>query len=63
MAIEICTIGFTQSTAERFFGRLKDAGVTRVLDIRLHSDSQLAGFAKAGSPLLPPRAGRRGVRA
>lgn len=47
MTLEICTIGFTRSTAEHFFGRLKGAGVQRVLDIRLHNDSQLAGFAKA----------------
>lgn len=40
------TIGFTQSTAENFFGRLKKAGVKTVVDVRLHTDSQLAGFAK-----------------
>jgi uncharacterized protein (DUF488 family) len=46
--VEILSIGFTRSSAERFFGRLREAGVERVLDIRLHNDSQLAGFAKAG---------------
>ena len=45
--MEIFTIGFTQTTAEDFFGRLRDAGVERVVDIRLRNDSQLAGFAKA----------------
>lgn len=40
------TIGFTQSTAERFFGRLRDAGVRQLLDIRLHNTSQLAAFSK-----------------
>lgn len=45
--MEIYTIGFTQTTAERFFGRLKDAGVRRLLDVRLNNSSQLAGFAKA----------------
>ncbi len=45
--MEICTIGFTQTTAERFFGRLIDAGVQRLLDVRLNNTSQLAGFAKA----------------
>jgi uncharacterized protein (DUF488 family) len=45
--MEIFTIGFTQSTAERFFGRLRDAGIARVLDVRLHATSQLAGFAKS----------------
>jgi uncharacterized protein (DUF488 family) len=44
--VEIYTIGFTQSTAEHFFGRLKDAGVRRLLDVRLNNRSQLAGFAK-----------------
>ena len=48
MALEIFTIGFTQTTAERFFGRLRDAKVARVLDIRLRNDSQLAAFARAG---------------
>lgn len=42
----IATIGFTQSTAEHFFERLKRAGVRRVLDVRLHNSSQLAGFSK-----------------
>jgi uncharacterized protein (DUF488 family) len=45
--VEICTIGFTQTTAERFFARLADAGVDRLLDVRLNNSSQLAGFAKA----------------
>ena len=45
--MEICTIGFTQTTAERFFARLADAGVERLLDVRLNNSSQLAGFAKA----------------
>lgn len=45
--MEIATIGFTQSSAERFFERLKAAQVRRVLDVRLHNVSQLAGFAKA----------------
>lgn len=45
--MEIYTIGFTQTTAERFFGRLADAGIERILDIRLNNTSQLAGFAKA----------------
>jgi uncharacterized protein (DUF488 family) len=45
--VEIYTIGFTQTTAERFFGRLKSARVRRLLDVRLNNSSQLAGFAKA----------------
>jgi uncharacterized protein (DUF488 family) len=45
--MEIHTIGFTQTTAERFFGRLKAAGIGRLLDVRLNNSSQLAGFAKA----------------
>lgn len=45
--MEIYTIGFTQTTAEHFFGRLKTAGVKRLLDVRLNNSSQLAGFAKA----------------
>lgn len=41
------TIGFTQTKAEGFFERLRKAGVTKVVDVRLHNTSQLAGFAKA----------------
>ena len=44
--MEIFTIGFTQSTAEHFFGRLKRAGIRRLIDVRLNNSSQLAAFAK-----------------
>jgi len=40
------TIGFTKKSAERFFGLLRDAGVRRLIDIRLRPGSQLAGFAR-----------------
>ncbi len=46
--MDIYTIGFTQTTAQRFFERLADAKIKRVLDVRLNNSSQLAGFAKAG---------------
>ncbi len=45
--MEIFTIGFTQTTAERFFDRLADARIARLVDVRLNNSSQLAGFAKA----------------
>jgi len=45
--VEIYTIGFTQSTAQQFFSRLREAGIERLLDVRLNNSSQLAGFAKA----------------
>lgn len=45
--MEIYSIGFTQTTAEHFFGRLREAGIRRLLDVRLNNSSQLAGFAKA----------------
>lgn len=44
--MEIFTIGFTQTTAEDFFGRLKMHRIERLLDVRLNNRSQLAGFAK-----------------
>ncbi|HXR59872.1 MAG TPA: DUF488 domain-containing protein [Solirubrobacterales bacterium] len=44
--MEIFTIGFTRTTAEGFFGRLKSHEVERLLDVRLNNRSQLAGFAK-----------------
>lgn len=42
----VYTIGFTKKPASRFFGLLRDAGVKRVVDVRLNNASQLAGFAK-----------------
>lgn len=44
--MKIFTIGFTKTSAESFFTRLQEAGVKKVVDVRLHNDSQLAGFAK-----------------
>src|SRR5262245_19453181 len=43
----VATIGFTRTTARGFFERLLNAGVSKVVDVRLHNISQLAGFAKA----------------
>lgn len=47
MTIDVATIGFTRTSAEGFFGRIAQAGVRTVVDVRLHNTSQLAGFAKA----------------
>ena len=44
--MKLFTIGFTKKSAEIFFEKLCDAGVKRVIDIRLNNVSQLAGFAK-----------------
>jgi uncharacterized protein (DUF488 family) len=44
--MRIFTIGFTKSTAESFFSRLKASGATKLIDVRLNNVSQLAGFAK-----------------
>jgi uncharacterized protein (DUF488 family) len=44
--MEIYSIGCTQRSAEDFFTTLKDAGIRRLLDIRLNNTSQLAAFAK-----------------
>jgi uncharacterized protein (DUF488 family) len=44
--MRVYTIGFTQTSAEHFFGRLQQAGVRRLVDVRLNNVSQLAGFAK-----------------
>lgn len=40
------TIGFTKTGAEHFFERLQDAGVRRLVDVRLHNTSTLAVFTK-----------------
>jgi uncharacterized protein (DUF488 family) len=44
--MRIATIGFTHSTAESFFGRIRESGLRLVVDVRVHNRSQLAGFAK-----------------
>jgi uncharacterized protein (DUF488 family) len=44
--MKVYTIGFTKASADSFFTRLQKAGVKRVVDVRLHNSSQLAGFAK-----------------
>lgn len=42
----IFTIGFAGKRAEEFFGLLQERGVKRLIDIRLHNTSQLAGYTK-----------------
>jgi uncharacterized protein (DUF488 family) len=44
--MKLFTIGFTKTSADHFFTRLQSAGVKRLVDVRLHNVSQLAGFAK-----------------
>jgi uncharacterized protein (DUF488 family) len=44
--MDIYTIGFTRKSAADFFGKLRQAGIKRLIDIRLHNVSQLAGFSK-----------------
>jgi uncharacterized protein (DUF488 family) len=43
----LCTIGFTQKSARRFFELLDDHGVRKLLDIRLNPYGQLSGFSKS----------------
>jgi uncharacterized protein (DUF488 family) len=40
------TVGFTKKSAKHFFELLCASGAKRVVDVRLHNASQLAGFAK-----------------
>ena len=42
----VCTIGFSKKDLREFIRRLKNAGVKKVIDIRLNNTSQLAGYAK-----------------
>ncbi len=44
--INIFTIGFAGKSACEFFTKLMDAGIERVIDVRLNNVSQLAGFTK-----------------
>ncbi len=43
--MKLFTIGFTKKSAEEFFTHLQNAGVRRIVDIRLNNTSQIAGFA------------------
>jgi len=42
----IYTIGFSQKSAQEFFGLLTRNGVRTLVDVRLNNRSQLAGFTK-----------------
>ena len=44
--MRVSTIGFTKKSAQRFFELLRESGATRIVDVRLNTGSQLAGFAK-----------------
>jgi uncharacterized protein (DUF488 family) len=44
--VTVFTIGFTRKSARRFFETLRESGARRVVDVRLHNVSQLAGFTK-----------------
>ena len=46
MNVQLYTIGFAETTAAHFFDLLRDAGVKRIVDVRLNNTSQLAGFSK-----------------
>jgi len=46
--MKLSTIGFTKKSAERFFTLLRENGIERLVDIRLHPGGQLAGFTKQG---------------
>jgi uncharacterized protein (DUF488 family) len=46
MKSALYTIGFTQKTAEEFFGLLQTAGVRKLVDVRENRVGQLSGFAK-----------------
>ena len=44
--MKIFTIGFTKNQPNHSFQAATDAGVKRLVDIRLNNVSQLAGFTK-----------------
>ena len=44
--VTMFTIGFARKGARTFFTLLKSAGVSALLDVRLHNSSQLAGYTK-----------------
>jgi uncharacterized protein (DUF488 family) len=46
LAMKLFTIGFTKKSAKVFFTSLANAGVKRLVDVRLNNVSQLAAFTK-----------------
>lgn len=44
--MEVYSIGFAQWSAAAFFKALKEAGIRRLIDVRVNNESQLAGFTK-----------------
>ena len=42
--MNLYTIGFTQKSAEEFFGLIGSHKIEKLIDIRLNNKSQLAGF-------------------
>ena len=44
--IKIFTLGYSGKNAREFFTILKQAGIRKVIDVRLYNTSQLAGFSK-----------------
>lgn len=44
--IDVFSVGFTKKSAGEFFEKLREAGIKRVVDVRLNKSSQLAGFSK-----------------
>ncbi len=46
--MKLYTIGFTKKSARTFFGLVRENGIQRLVDIRLHPGGQLSGFARQG---------------
>ena len=44
--IKVFTTGYVGKNARQFFTILKQAGIRKVIDVRLYNTSQLAGFTK-----------------
>ena len=47
--MKIYTIGFAGKSAQDFFGLLNSSSAKHLLDVRVHNNSQLAGFTKKGN--------------
>ena len=44
--MQVYTMGFTQKSAESFFGLIKKNDIQILIEVRLNNQSQLAGFTK-----------------
>jgi uncharacterized protein (DUF488 family) len=52
--MKVFTIGFTKKSAEVFFSRLRDAGVQRLIDVRLNNSPNWLDLQRRTTSAISP---------